>query len=272
MKAIKMRLGCFGFVKDLDAIAKAGFDCAEMHIKEFMAMSDAEFINAKRVLKDCEIPAEVFDNPIPLDSWICSENFDLKYYRNFLEKAFDRIAELGAKAIVFGNGKARSLPVEGNILAAQAKFDEFFTSLLDLTAARNIIVLIEPLAKKLSNIVNSLPDANDFIGKYQRSNLKTLVDYRWMVEEGRSLAEIENYKTIIHHIHIDNPLSPFPTRIVPKLNDGFDYGPFFEMLKKIAFRGIISIEASVFQDFSKEIREGLELFRAYDIIPYKTNL
>jgi hypothetical protein len=39
-------------------------------------------------------------------------------------------------------------------------------------------------------------------------------------------------------------------------------------LKKIAYKEIISIEASVFQDYAKEIKEGLELFRANTIEPY----
>jgi sugar phosphate isomerase/epimerase len=101
-------------------------------------------------------------------------------------------------------------------------------------------------------------------------NLKTLLDYRWMVEEGWPLTVIEDYELYIKHVHIDNPLSPFPTRIVPRLNDGFDYAPFINTLKNIAYKEIISIEASVFKDFAKEIREGLGVFKANHIEPYRS--
>ena len=50
---MKMRLGCFGYIKDLDTIAAAGFDCAELHIREIMAMSEGEFKKAKKALRDC---------------------------------------------------------------------------------------------------------------------------------------------------------------------------------------------------------------------------
>lgn len=267
---MKMRIGCFGYIKDIDTIAAAGFDCAELHIKEIVALSNIEFKSAVKKLRNSGISAEVFDNPIPLESRIADPSFDLNYYREHLEKMADRIAEMGARYCIFGNGRARSLPLEGDIKAAAAKFDDFFFMLLDITASRNITVLIEPLAKKLSNIVNSLPDALQFIKKYNRYNLKTLLDYRWMVEENRPLSEIAEHELYIKHVHIDNPLSPFPNRVVPKLNDGFDYAPLFQALKDISYKEIISVEASVFQDYAREISETLDFFRAHGIEPYRS--
>ncbi len=266
---MKMRLGCFGFIKDLDDIAAAGYDCAELHVKEIMGFDDAEFGKALTRLKSCGIPAEVFDNPIPLDSRVSDKSFDLTYYRDFLRKAADRTAEMGARYFVFGNGKARSLPAEGDIAGAAAKFDQFFNMLLDIAAEYNITVLIEPLGKKLSNIVNNLPEAVAFIEKFGRPNLKTFIDYRYMVELARPLEEIEQYERYIKHVHIDNPLTTFPTRQVPRLDDGFDYKPFLETLKKIAYKEIISIEASVFTDFPREIGEGIKFFAAHGIVPYR---
>lgn len=266
---VRMRLGCFGYLKDLDTIARAGYDCAELHVKEIMALDDAGYKQACKRLKSCGIPAEVFDNPIPLDSRIADSSFDLRYYREFLEKAADRCAEMGARYLVFGNGRARSLPNEGDIEAARAKFDEFFMMLLDIALQRNITVLIEPLARSLSNIVNSLPDAVAFIKKYERPNLKTFVDYRWMVAETRPLSEIVEHELYIKHFHLDNPLTAFPERVVPRLNDVYDYSALFETLKSIAYKEIISIEASVFKDFENEIREPIRLFAAHGIQPYR---
>ena len=266
---MKMRLSCFGFIKDLDDIAAAGYDCAELHVKEIMSFDDSGFAQALRKLRSCGIPAEVFNNPIPLDCRISDPSFNLGFYRGFLEKAADRCAEMGARYFVFGNGKARSLPVEGDIAGAASKFDEFFSMLLDIAAARNVTVLIEPLGKKLSNIVNSLPEAVAFINRFGKANLKTFVDYRYMVELGRPLSEIAEYEPWIKHVHLDNPLSEFPRRIVPRLDDGFDYGPFLEALKGIAYKGILSVEASVFEDFSREIAECLGFFKAYGIEPYR---
>lgn len=267
-----MRLGCFGYIKDLDTIAAAGFDCAELHIKELMGLDGTEFHRARKHLKDCGIPAEVFDNPIPLDSKISDPSFDLEFYNDYLEKAFYRAAEMGAQYIVFGNGQSRSLPKEGNLTAAQAKFNEFFIKMLDIAAVYNLTILIEPLSPKLSNIVNNLPEAVQFIKRYGRFNLKTFVDYRYMVELNRPLIELQEYELYIRHIHLDNPTTIFPNRVVPRLGDGFDYSPFLEALKKISYKGIISIEASVFKDFSEDISSVIGFFSAHGIKPYRAAL
>jgi sugar phosphate isomerase/epimerase len=266
---MKMRLGCFGFIKDLDDIAAAGYDCAELHVREIMGFDDAGYKTALRKLRSCGIPADVFDNPIPLDSRVSDPSFDLAFYRDFLRKAADRTAAMGARYFVFGNGKARSLPAEGDIAGAAAKFDEFFTMLLDITAEYNITVLIEPLGKKLSNIVNNLPEAVEFIKKFSRPNLKTFIDYRYMVELGRPMDEIAKYEPFIKHVHLDNPTTVFPERVFPRIDDGHDYKPFLDALKGIAYKEIISVEASVFKDFKSEINQGLRFFEEHAIKPYR---
>ena len=141
--------------------------------------------------------------------------------------------------------------------------------LLDITAEANITVLIEPLSDALSNVVNNLEEAVDFIKKYDRHNLKTFVDYRYMVELRRPIDEIDRYEPYIKHVHLDNPSTTFPRRIVPRVDDGFDYEPFLNALKRIAYKGIVSIEASVFGNFSREIRDGLAFFAAHGITPYR---
>jgi len=265
---MRMLLSCFGFIKDVDTIAAAGYDRAELHVREIMGFDEAEYRGARARLRDCGLPAHVFDNPIPLDSRVSDPSFDLGYYRDFLNTAADRCAEMGARYFVFGNGKARSLPEEGDVRGAAEKFDEFFRMLLDIAAERNITVLIEPLGKRLSNIVNSLPEAVEFIRRHGRPNLKTFVDYRYMVELGRPLSELAEFEPYIKHVHLDNPTTVFPERVVPRVDDGFDYAPFLDALKGICYKEIVSIEASVFKDFPREIRGGIEFFAAHGIRPY----
>lgn len=269
---VRMKLSCFGFTKDVDDIAAAGYDCAELHVREIMAFDDTDFKKALTKLKSCGIPAHVFDNPIPLDSRISDPSFDLNYYKDFLGKAADRTAEMGGTYFVFGNGKARSLPTDGDIAvaAASSKFDDFFNMLLEIAAARGITVLIEPLGKKLSNIVNTIPEAVAFIEKFDKPNLKTFIDYRYMVELDRPLDEIKKYQTYIKHVHLDNPLTIFPERVVPRIDDGFDYKPFLDALIKVSYMGIISIEASVFKDYAAEIKAGIDFFAAHGIRPHRS--
>lgn len=105
---MKMRLSYFGFAKDIAAIDAGGYDCIEMHIKEVMAFDDAEYRDARQKLRDSGITAEVFDNPLPLDKVVADPDFDWDYYVDFLKKAVERTAGMGARYYVYGNGKTRS--------------------------------------------------------------------------------------------------------------------------------------------------------------------
>lgn len=259
------RLSFFGFSKDIEAIAAAGYDCIEMHMHEVIKMDDASVASVAGRLKAANLACEVLDNPIPLDSVIASDTFDLESYRGFLNIGADRAAQLGVRYYVFGNGRTRSLPETGDVQAAREKNLVFMRMLADIAAERGITVLIEPLAPAVSNMVHSIPAALDYITEVDRPNLGTFLDYRWFVDRAHPLSTIVEYGPFIKHVHIDNPLSPFPRRVIPRLDDGHDYSGLFDALEKIDYSGILSIEANTFTDFSQDLQDGLAFFNAYGI-------
>lgn len=270
---MKMRLSSFGFVKDIDAIAKAGFDCIEMHYKEIIPMSEGEFRAACKKLKDSPITAEVFNNPLPLDKQIISPEFKLADYREHLIKGADRAAEMGARFCNFGNGRTRSLPKEGSeaeLKAAREKILECIAMICEINAERNITVLIEPLSPVVSNFIMNIPEALALAKELGVHNLKTFIDLRWFIDEKRPYEEIITYADQIEHIHIDNPLPDFPTRYIPRITDEFDYSPFINALKKICYKGIISCEANTFEDFENDLKDLMAFFNHYGIYSYRS--
>ncbi|MCD8140354.1 MAG: sugar phosphate isomerase/epimerase [Planctomycetaceae bacterium] len=267
---MKMRLSYFGFAKDIDDIDKAGYDCIEMHIKEVMAFSQSEFEDAKRKLRDSGITAEVFDNPLPLDKVVASPDFDWDFYVDYLKKAVERTAAMGARYYVYGNGKTRSSRPGATEADDIKKNEGMLATLCELAAAANITILLEPLAKSLSTRWLGVPENFAYARKCGIPNLKTLIDYRWFLEEKHAMSVIEEYADFIQHVHIDNPLSPFPTRIPPAIGDGHDYSPLFEALKKICYKGIISIEANTTTDFPADLKRGLDLIASHGIEVYRS--
>ena len=262
---MKPRLSFFGFTKDIDEIAAAGYECIEMHMREIMAMDESAFKEARQRLKDSSLVCEVLDNPVPLDQCVADESFVLEYYRNFLKICADRAEELGVKYYVYGNGKTRSLPVTGDIEAVKEKHLRFMRMLADITHEKGITVLIEPLAPQVSNFIHSIPEAIDYAKIVGKQNLGTFLDYRWFMDRKHPYKLIEEYASYIKHVHIDNPDLPFPKRLVPRLDDGHDYSEFFRTLEKIDYQGIISIEANTFIDYPQDLREGIAFFKAYGI-------
>lgn len=259
------RLSFFGFTKDIDAIAAAGYDCIEMHMHEIMRMEGGEFHAVCRKLKSSPLVCEVLDNPVPLDAVIASNSFDFDYYQNFLNTGADRAAALGVKYYVFGNGRTRSLPAEGDVEAAKEKNLTFLRMLADIAAQRGITILLEPLAPAVSNVIHSIPEALEYALVVGKPNVGTFLDYRWFIDRKHPFAMIEEYGQRIRHVHIDNPDLPFPKRMVPRVNDGHDYSALFRALQKINYEGILSIEANTFLDYPQDLNDGLEFFAAYGI-------
>ena len=275
---MKMRLSFFGFSKDIDAIEKAGFDCIEMHYREIIPMSEAEFGELKRRLSSSPLTVEVINNPLPLDKQIISPEFSLNDYREHIEIGARRAAELGARFCNFGNGKTRSLPKDApagcaaspaEIKAARAKICEAIKFICDVNAKHNITVILEPLSPVVSNFILSIPEAIALAEELGVKNMKPFVDLRWFVDEKRPYDEIVKYADQIQHIHIDNPTTPFPERPIPRLTDNFDYSPFIGKLKEICYKGIISCEANTFKDFEKDLADLMAFFKHFGITSYR---
>lgn len=269
---MKMRLSSFGFVKDIDVIARQGFDSIEMHYKEIIPMDEGEFRLACKKIKDSPITAEVFNNPLPLDKQIISTDFKLKDYKDHMKKGSYRAAEMGARFCNFGNGRTRSLPIDGSdeeLISSRSKIVECIAMLCEINAEYNITVLLEPLSPVVSNFILNIPEALALAKELGLYNLKPFVDLRWFVDEKRPYEEIITYADQIKHIHIDNPLPAFPTRYIPRISDDFDYSPLLNTLKKICYKGIISCEANVFEDFESDLKDLMSFFNHYDIYPYR---
>jgi sugar phosphate isomerase/epimerase len=260
-----MKTSFFGFFKDIDSIARAGYDCVELHVKELMSVDDAEAKGLRKKIRDAGVTSEVFDNPLPLDKVIADADFLIPEYTEYVKKAVGRMAYLGARYIVYGNGKTRSCSDS----LSTAKNDEMLAIICALAAEANITVMLEPLAAQICNRFLSVKECYEYAWTTGIPNLKTLIDYRWFLAGNHDFRMIENYANFIVHAHIDNPVEAFPKRLVPSVDDGHDYSFFFNTLKKICYKGIISIEANTFTDFDSDLKKGLELFAHYGIEPYK---
>ena len=255
------RFSFFGFSKDVEAISAAGYDCIEMHMREIMSLEESAFNLLLQKLNQTVLACEVLDNPVPLDQSIANDSFDLDYYEKYLTFGAARAARLGVKYFIYGNGFTRSLPKEGDLENARQKSLRFMRLLADITAEQDITILIEPLAPTVSNIIHSIPEAVAYVQSVNRPNLGTFLDYRWFLDRQHPYVMIEEYASHIKHIHIDNPEHPFPTRLVPKLDDGHNYDKFFETLNKINYGGIISIEANTFKDYQQDLLDGLNFLK-----------
>ena len=137
-----MRLGCFGFSGDLEAIRRAGFDFAELDLMELSRMSDAQFAEFLRRAKDSGLGFDAFSGFMPLTERIHSPEFDKERWFEHARRMADRTCALGAVLWPLGAGKCRSIPEGDSAEAARAKVREFFSGIAGEVAPYGIKLLI----------------------------------------------------------------------------------------------------------------------------------
>ncbi|MDR1193970.1 MAG: sugar phosphate isomerase/epimerase [Peptococcaceae bacterium] len=266
-----IKLGCYPdvFQKDrFEAMSRAGYDFTEFPLENLLTMSDDEFIAFKRFLSHCRLEVIALPNPYPPAENILSPTFDYKSYQEKIKTEVFRAAELGCQYIIYAQGNVRMMPVFGKgIQEYRAKIMETL-SLAALTAAREGLgTLLELTSKNRTNFGNTLAEFVGIRAELGAPAIDTLCDLRHFMSAGEPFANLIVYKDYIKHLHIDYPYDVFPTRRFPTLADDFDYEPFFDTIAKMGYTGGLAVEARSYEDFPRQITEGLSFFQHFGLTP-----
>jgi sugar phosphate isomerase/epimerase len=125
-----------------------------------------------------------------------------------------------------------------------------------LAQKRGIVIAIEPLRKQESNILNTGAEAFRLLREVDHPNVKMIIDYYHLSEEHEDPQILEQARDAIVHMHFANPAG----RVWPKdPAEDPGYAPFFTMVKKIGFRGGLSIEGR--GTFEADAEASLAFFR-----------
>ena len=106
--------------------------------------------------------------------------------------------------------------------------------------ANGITVVIEPLRRQETNIINTTAEGFELVKAVGDPNFELLIDFYHLASEKEDPAIILQVREHIRHLHMANPQG----RVFPLEWDEFDYAPFFANLRKIGYAGRISVEAS----------------------------
>jgi len=246
-----MKLGCFGFARHIPLIRRAGFDSAELDIMEIVGMTQQQFAELMAIAADSGLGFEAYSGFMPLTERICREDFDMRRWLDHAEAAADRTAQLGARLWPFGAGKCRSIPEDcSDIEGAKAKVARFVCGICDRIEPYGITLAIEPLGPVNSNYLNFIGETVQFANSLGKPNCKVMCDLRHMHKLNENLEDIMIYKDWIIHAHIDYPWGT--DRLFPKKDDGYDYSPYIKTLKASGYKGLLTVEATTYDDFSQD--------------------
>jgi len=241
----------------LERVKRLGFDYVELPLAELMLLEDAEFQALPGRLRALQLRCDVLNNFFPAGLRLTGAERDAGRIRAYLKRALPRAEALGADTIVFGSAKAKSVPEGFPMDAAWKQVEEDISIIAEELGDSRIRVAIEPVCRRESNILLTYAEGCDMARRVNRESIRCLVDLYHMHVEGEPAEHIVEGAARLQHVHISSPAR----RTYPRPDDGFDYRPFFDALRRSGYDARISLEAYC-DDFDRDAGAALQYLRA----------
>lgn len=238
-------------------LVKDFIDYFEPNITAIANMSDEEFENTKKLIAENGLSAEAANSFFPADMKICGSEVDMEKIKAHTEKALKRVTELGIHICVLGSGGARKVPEDIDFAEGIRQLEEVFYAVGEIAAKYNVTVVIEPLNKNETNIINTVSEGGEIARRVNHPNIKLLADIYHMAVENEGFESIVENADIICHTHIANP----DGRKYPATEEEFDYALVKKAFADAKYDLRLSVEARLNGDFVEEATKSLKLMK-----------
>jgi D-psicose/D-tagatose/L-ribulose 3-epimerase len=231
-------------IENIALLGQAGYDYVELPLAQMMSLPEKEFLMLRYQVDTSGLPCEVCNNFFPSWMRLTGHNVSKATISAYVKSALERAYQLGARIIVFGSSEAKNVP-EG--FPEEKAWTQLVSLLqyIDSEAEKfNIHIVIEPLNKRESNIINSVAEGLALVNEVNRKNIRLLVDYYHFTAEKEKIGDLANMDSVLEHVHFARP----DGRTFPSNADPDNYFEFFKKLREINYHGGISVEA-----YSKEL-------------------
>lgn len=207
--------------------------------------------------RNCPLPIPSANMLVPGKLKITGPDVDPTQLKNYLQHVFSRADQTNTHTLVFGSSAARNFPEGFDRAKAKQQIIDFLNIAAPIAAAKNITLVVEPLNRKESNIINSIAEAMEYVRALNHPNIQCLLDTYHFWLESEPLANLENAIKSIRHVH----LADKDGRVAPGLSGTSDYRPVFAILKRHHYSGLISVEAFPF-DIPKDAQRVLDFLKS----------
>lgn len=247
-----MLFGCCAKIDQAAEVNAAGFDYIEAAVTSLIPdEKDEAFAPILAQYKASPVPTKAMNILLPRDLKIVGPEVNYVRIKNYVKRAVSRIQQVGASRVVVGSGGARNIPRGFSRNRAVEQIVHFFDILGKETEETEIILTIEPLNTKESNIINSLTEGFSIVERVNRPSVRLLADFYHMDEEKEPLENIIKYSKCLKHVHVaDTGRKPPGTGCYP-------YGKFVDNLYKAKYDGMVSIECN-WEDFESEAPPSIQ--------------
>jgi sugar phosphate isomerase/epimerase len=241
-----MQFGMCTKIERAAEVKAAGADFVEENVQSLLQglLDDAQWLGLQRV-GGSPLPLPAANSLVPGDLKITGEKVEFDRLQKYISSVVRRAKKTGMKILVFGSGGARNIPEGFDRQRARGQITEFCKMAAETCAANAITLVAEPLNKGECNVINSVAEAMEYVKAVNQPNFQCLVDSYHFWVENEPLENLAAAMPWIKHVHVADK----DGRVPPGESGLSDYRPFFRVLKRGNYRGLISIEALNFTDF-----------------------
>jgi len=232
-------IGVCTSVTNSELLAGFGYSYIEENVQQFLVpeKSEEEFNGLLKIARNAKIPVTVCNSFLPGTYKCVGPDAVPGKILEYAETAFRRAGISGVKIIVFGSGRARQIPDGFPVEDARLQFINLCSQMAPVAAKYGVTLVIEPLNKKECNFLTSVSEGGEIVKDVNHPNVRLLADIYHMKMDDEDPGSILNYGSLIRHTHIAEKEG----RAAPGKH-GEDFREYFEALKKIKYKGRISVE------------------------------
>jgi sugar phosphate isomerase/epimerase len=161
----------------------------------------------------------------------------------YVSNLIDLCADLGDNGVmVFGSPKQRSST--GGLTSAEAtkNFIDGFAGVAPRAEERGVTLLMEALPHSQSDVVHTLAEAAAVVAEIDSPAVQTMFDCHNAEDETEPHDKlIEKYFNLIRHVHVNEMDGRHPG------TGDYDFASIFRALKRLDYKGWISLEAFDFE-------------------------
>jgi D-psicose/D-tagatose/L-ribulose 3-epimerase len=232
----------------LATVHRNGYDYAELRLVSIAELSNRDFEAVRKIVERAPIGVPVFNVFLPRTMPLTGPQVPTKTIKAYLKRSLSRAYNLGGGCVVFGSGRARTVPQGFDRDRAQDQIYDFLKLCEEYASPADITIAIEPLNKKESNIINSVAEALQIAQQLSLAHVKVLADSYHMFQEKEPYESLQRLTGWLEHVHIADGDRYYPGH---SESGGVDFAAFFRALKDSGYEGLISTEAR-FEDFDRE--------------------
>ncbi|MDX1933964.1 MAG: sugar phosphate isomerase/epimerase family protein [Capsulimonadales bacterium] len=256
-----MRFGICTGIGNAPILRSAGYDYIEMSVAGDLIPDDPEESWATKRAAIREMTGTTGLLPEAFNSFVRSGKIvgpeaDFARLERYVRTALTRAAEVGGKIIVFGSGGARNVPDGFDRADAEAQIVRFLHLCADAHETTGVTVVIEPLNRGESNILNTVAEGAEFVRRVDRPGVRNLADTYHMMKDGEPLSAVTVHGATLAHAHT----AEAGTRSAPGTGDT-DFRAILSAFRAAGYDGRLSIECG-WKDMATEAGPALASLRA----------